>query len=490
MTGKDDFVLASRITLLPLVLHQLTRNRLNFVSFTPGTSLDLKSAGRDRPGARASPSTAARDAGAPRPCGRLGARRVFQGGVASDANFRWYLRDVDAEPARRKASFGSSRRLSSARSSRAETRESRASASSSRISGSASVGSGSTGRRAIWTIGGASSAPCAISSRSVCVSALEPDLVILDEFQRFKHLLRTDEPAGELAQQLFAFRDHRGEPARVLLLSATPYKMYTVSEDVDDDHYADLSTPSVSSSTTRPRPQRSSATSSAYREALFHLDPADLRRALVTEGVARAEAAPSDGENRTAVDHAGSKRDARRATPRRACGSRSADSRASLQSTGLPARSMRATSSSTGSRAPYLLTFMDDYKLVRTLERASERDEADDAFRSSFVISVFFAGKRSRAIGKIDPENPRLRSLISEVLDAEAWQLLWTPTLAPVLRAQPRLSTRNDCEASRSGWSSLRGPSHPRPSPLSSAMRPSGACSGKRANELPKPRRA
>src|SRR5262249_23292752 len=43
VTGKDDFALASRITLLPLVLHQLTRNRLNFVSFTPGTSLELKS---------------------------------------------------------------------------------------------------------------------------------------------------------------------------------------------------------------------------------------------------------------------------------------------------------------------------------------------------------------------------------------------------------------------------------------------------------------
>ena len=43
VTGKDDFALASRITLLPLVLHHLTQNRLNFVSFTPGTSLDLKS---------------------------------------------------------------------------------------------------------------------------------------------------------------------------------------------------------------------------------------------------------------------------------------------------------------------------------------------------------------------------------------------------------------------------------------------------------------
>src|SRR5262249_3613805 len=45
------------------------------------------------------------------------------------------------------------------------------------------------------------------------VRALEPDLVILDEFQRFRQLLSTDTPAGELAGQLF-MQPH----ARVLLL--------------------------------------------------------------------------------------------------------------------------------------------------------------------------------------------------------------------------------------------------------------------------------
>lgn len=43
ITGAEDFSLASRITLLPLQLHNLQANRINFVSFTPGTSFDLKS---------------------------------------------------------------------------------------------------------------------------------------------------------------------------------------------------------------------------------------------------------------------------------------------------------------------------------------------------------------------------------------------------------------------------------------------------------------
>src|SRR6266481_275237 len=43
VTGGKDFEIASRITLLPLYLKNLKHNRLNFVSFTPGTSFDLKS---------------------------------------------------------------------------------------------------------------------------------------------------------------------------------------------------------------------------------------------------------------------------------------------------------------------------------------------------------------------------------------------------------------------------------------------------------------
>src|SRR5205814_8855155 len=39
---------------------------------------------------------------------------------------------------------------------------------------------------------------------ATCVEALEPDLVILDEFQRFKHLLTDDESdAARLARKLF-----------------------------------------------------------------------------------------------------------------------------------------------------------------------------------------------------------------------------------------------------------------------------------------------
>lgn len=72
-----------------------------------------------------------------------------------------------------------------------------------------------------------------------CLDALEPDLVILDEFQRFRDLLDSNTPSGELAQRLFEYEDINTK-VRTLLLSATPYKMYTLSHESDEDHYRDF----------------------------------------------------------------------------------------------------------------------------------------------------------------------------------------------------------------------------------------------------------
>ena len=79
----------------------------------------------------------------------------------------------------------------------------------------------------------------------VCVGALEPDLVILDEFQRFKQLLDPlnpdRNPAVELAQVLFRTTAHDGKRVRTLLLSATPYKLYTADAEIEhEEHYEDF----------------------------------------------------------------------------------------------------------------------------------------------------------------------------------------------------------------------------------------------------------
>ena len=75
----------------------------------------------------------------------------------------------------------------------------------------------------------------------ISLERLEPDLVIMDEFQRFKYLINSDPESetGMLANKFFSSNN-----VKMLLLSATPYKMYSTLEEIDDtqisDHYSEF----------------------------------------------------------------------------------------------------------------------------------------------------------------------------------------------------------------------------------------------------------
>lgn len=75
----------------------------------------------------------------------------------------------------------------------------------------------------------------------ISLNRLEPDLVIMDEFQRFKYLLGSD-PESEVGMLANKFFNAGG--VRMLLLSATPYKMYSTPEEIDenriDEHYMEF----------------------------------------------------------------------------------------------------------------------------------------------------------------------------------------------------------------------------------------------------------
>ncbi len=72
----------------------------------------------------------------------------------------------------------------------------------------------------------------------ISIERLKPDLVIMDEFQRFKYLIDTTEES-EVSMLSKKFFSTKG--LRLLLLSATPYKMYSTMEEIDesflDEHY-------------------------------------------------------------------------------------------------------------------------------------------------------------------------------------------------------------------------------------------------------------
>ncbi len=80
------------------------------------------------------------------------------------------------------------------------------------------------------------------------VEQLQPDLIIMDEFQNFQFLLNSkNEEIKTLTDFFFGNTPVRGAEShttRVLLLSATPYKLYTTLEEIGDtnsvDHYSEF----------------------------------------------------------------------------------------------------------------------------------------------------------------------------------------------------------------------------------------------------------
>ena len=77
----------------------------------------------------------------------------------------------------------------------------------------------------------------------ISIGLLDPDLVIMDEFQRFSSILdnNSDNEQAMLTQQFFT---HNHTNTKILLLSATPYKPYSTLEELNvtgcDEHLDDF----------------------------------------------------------------------------------------------------------------------------------------------------------------------------------------------------------------------------------------------------------
>ena len=249
-----------------------------------------------------------------------------------------------------------------------------------------------------------------------CVGALEPDLVILDEFQRFRSLIDTRaaerDAAAELAQELFQARAHDGKRVRTLLLSATPYKLYTADAEIEhEEHYQDFL------ATTRFLLGEDDARVAGVQQRLSRFGAA-LRRAAAgepdqVERVERAkravEASLRDVMARTERVAASDDRDAMVAEDRRTATVKSNDVRQYLAADAL----FRAV----GDRdpmpfwkaAPYLAHFMHGYKFNELLDGAVHAPEKlVEALRQH--DPAFLKAAELRSWSRFDPGTPSCAS--------------------------------------------------------------------------------
>lgn len=223
VTGEREFSFATRVTFLPLEIQDLKNNRINFVSFTPGTSFDLKSKG-GKAKERIMLYHLLRDGwefG-----DYAGPKNLFQVGVKDRRDWRRRLKNFDKSRIDEdlKAAFIAELNNNPEYKNRFENLVERYSHYREKYP------SRDRSRRNEF-IGDLRQLLA-----ETCINELRPDLIIMDEFQKFKYLLEGEDEIAKLAHTLFEYGQ-----AKILLLSATPYKMYTMyHEEHDDNHYEDL----------------------------------------------------------------------------------------------------------------------------------------------------------------------------------------------------------------------------------------------------------
>jgi hypothetical protein len=280
------------------------------------------------------------------------------------------------------------------------------------------------------------------------VDALEPDLVILDEFQRFRNLL--DPSSGEAAELAHSLFNH-GQ-AKVLLLSATPYKPFTRAGEDDEDHYSDfLSTVTFLAGGGEHAAEPVAQALRAYRQSLVTGDdvaPAALAvRETLLPLMSRSERPQlADEQDLLRVRTL----DGGVPTPEDLADWAALQAMGDLLGTAIDLEYWKSI--------PYFASFMEGY---RPAERARELLKGDDGEAVERVLAAARTVDRAdvEAYRPIDLGNGYLRALCRETVDAGWWRLLWLPPTMPYLEPGPVYREFDDADITKrvifSAWSGV-----------------------------------
>lgn len=273
---------------------------------------------------------------------------------------------------------------------------------------------------------------------SVSIASLQPDLVILDEFQRFKTILDGDDTswAAQLARQLFDYRDPKsGRHTRTLLLSATPYRMYTMHDDgQSDDHHRDLVQTATFLFNDKVEGIDLAKQLRAVRQGLLTLDRdggtaaqeactrvADRLRSVMARTERLAATPDRDGMLTTAAFERPELR--------------SSDLRGYLALSRVADALAKPDVLEMWKSAPFVFNFMEGYQVKDALHDAVESSRRlpalTEAIRAGHGVLPWDDIDR---YGEVDPGNPCFRRFLEDVFRGESWRLLWLPPAQPYYR--------------------------------------------------------
>ncbi|MYH39868.1 MAG: SWF/SNF helicase family protein [Candidatus Dadabacteria bacterium] len=407
VSDEQEFAMPTRLSLLPMHISDIRRNRINYVSLTPGTSFDPRSReGKDEERALIHFLLKGKLKGV----SRAGLRRLLQCRVG-DERWRWWtnewkpkidkdIRDEFVRNISEDREFFERIKDFCARFKR-------------------KVPQGNPERLALVS-------ELRLRLAEMSIDMLEPDLIILDEFQRFRNLLDPQNLEARLAQKLFRY-----EQVKTLFLSATPYKMLSLDHEQDDDHYRDFlktldflfDCPSVVDDIKKDI--------QTFRQSLYGLgsvggnakavsDSRDVLQSKLKKVMCRTErtgsaispdAMFSEFPEETALE------------PRDLHGAVLADKVASS----VGARDIIEYWKS----SPYLVNFLRRYEFRRKLEARCENapEELIEVLRRS--RKHLLRRDDIQSYRKISPPNPRMRNLFDLTINRGLWKILWLPPSMP-----------------------------------------------------------
>lgn len=269
----------------------------------------------------------------------------------------------------------------------------------------------------------------------ISLDKLEPDLVIMDEFQRFKYLLNADKETetGMLADKFFY-----SDTVRMLLLSATPYKMYATLEEIEetneDEHFLEFFDVMNFLNITPKEKAEFKEVWSNYSVHIKELTDGDTT-------ILSAKQAAEDAmyqhvcrtERGSAFESADLINDSAVKQKLEATGQ---DIQSYIEAYKLleeigasftpPVEYIKST--------PYIMSFMRDYKLKRYIEKYFKEhpEEVKKMNKASFWVNR----NTLNNYGKLPCANARLERVMEHTLKDNAELLLWVPASKPYYEPQ------------------------------------------------------
>lgn len=272
----------------------------------------------------------------------------------------------------------------------------------------------------------------------ISVGMLDPDLIIMDEFQRFDSLLRQGDDEMSMLTRRF-FDDSRAN-TKILLLSATPYRPYSTLEELNTDgrdgHYRDFMKVMDFLFVTKEKADGFKQTWQSYSDALKQTDVADLAPLLSAKSEAEEALygvmCRTERSNSGIIDDSGVRdvtvlpEDVTQYAQMRKMMDRLKSDGAKVGH--LPMDYVKSS--------PYLLSFMDKYELKRDIVEALRKSNGAAKFKTDALLIKKADLDNYRDISPASGKLKMLHDMVfGERRETKAHQLLWMPASNPYYKA-------------------------------------------------------